>query len=134
MSLRQWSLLGCLSRRRRNNRISSDSRSGGHRFRPLCPIRPDDSAFFQEILRPEHLIQGVRHRDLRQAIYPEAQACPQARRIASGRVSRRLQLFRVHGLLFRVPKTNYYRLTKKGHDVMNTAVRFRNTDVALFSA
>lgn len=104
------------------------------RFRPLRPISPDDSAFFQAILRPAHLIQGLRNRDLCQAIYPEAFAAPDTLRRASGRITRRLQLFRAHGLLFRVPKTNYYRLTKKGHDVMNTAVRFRNSDVALFAA
>ena len=106
----------------------------GHRFRPLRPISPDDSAFFQEILRPEHLIQGLRNRDLCRAIYPDASATPATYRLAAGRVTRRIQLFRAHGLLFRVPKTNYYRLTKKGHDVMNTAVRFRNTNVALFAA
>ena len=106
----------------------------GHRFRPLHPISPDDSAFFQEILRPEHLIQGLRNRDLCLAIYPDASIAPDTRRLAAGRVTRRLQLFRAHGLLFRVPKTNYYRVTKKGHDVMNTAVRFRNTDLALLAA
>lgn len=106
----------------------------GHRFRPLRPISPDDSAFFREILRPEHLIQGVRNRALCLAIYPEASADSRTRPHAAGRVTRRLQLFRAHGLLFRVPKTNYYRLTKKGLDVMNTAVRFRNTDLALFAA
>ena len=88
---------------------------------------------FQEILRPEHLIQGLRNRDLCRAIYPDVSAAPDSRRLAAGRVTRRLQLFRAHGLLFRVPKTNYYRLTKKGHDVMNTAIRFRNTDMALFA-
>ena len=106
----------------------------GHRFRPLRPISPDDSAFFQEILRPEHLIQGLRNSNLCLSLYPDACTNPHTRRLASGRVTRRLQLFRAHGLLFRVPKTNYYRLTKKGHDVMNTAVRFRNTHVALFAA
>jgi hypothetical protein len=105
----------------------------GQRFRPLRPISPDDSAFFQEILRPEHLIQGLRNRDLCQAIYPDASTNTHTRQLAAGRVTRRLQLFRAHGLLYRVSKTNYYRLTKKGHDVMNTAVRFRNTDVALFA-
>jgi hypothetical protein len=115
------------------DRVSAPVLCRDRRFRPLRPISPDDSAFFQEILRPEHLIQGVRNRQLRHAIYPDAEAEPQSRRLASGRVTRRLQLFRIHGLLFRVPKTSYYRLTKKGHDVMNTAVRFRNTNVALFA-
>jgi hypothetical protein len=114
--------------------VSKPITSSGRRFRPLRPISADDSSFFQEILRPEHLIQGVRNRDLRKAIYPAAESETEKRRLAAGRVTRRLKLFSIHGLLFRVPKTSYYRLTKKGHDVMNTAVRFRSTDVALLMA
>lgn len=114
--------------------VSQPVTCGGHRFRPLRPVSLDDSAFFQEILRPEHLIQGVRHGQLRRAIYPDAESDPEQRRLAAGRVTRRLKLFCVHGLLFRVPKTSYYRLTKKGHNVMNTAVRFRRSDVALLIA
>jgi hypothetical protein len=42
-----------------------------------------------------------------------------------------MQLLRSHELIHRVPKTNYYRLNKKGQTVMMTALQFRITDLAL---
>jgi hypothetical protein len=106
----------------------------GRRFRPLRPISPDDSSFFKEILSAQYLLQGVRNRDLRHALYPNDARDSLLCRRTSGRVTRRLQLFCMHGLLFRVPKTQYYRVTKKGHTVMNTALRFRSIDVALLAS
>ena len=103
------------------------------RFRPLRPTSPDDSRLFQEVLAGEHLLQGVRNRDLRRALYPQEESDPDKRRRASGRVTRSFKLLSSHGLLYRVPKTNYYRTTKKGHTVMSTALQFRITDVALLA-
>jgi hypothetical protein len=104
------------------------------RFRPLRPTNPDDSRLFQQILSGQHLLQGIRNSDLRRAIFPEHEQDPAQRRRASGRITRSLQLLRSHALLYRVPKTNYYRITKKGHIVMATALQFRITDMALFAA
>lgn len=113
--------------------VSKPVVSNNRRYRPLRPICPDESRFLQEIARGEYLIQGFRNRDLRQAIFPDREADLSTRRWAAGVVTRRLQLLRSHGLTFRVPKTNYYRLTEKGHAVIATALRFRITDMALFS-
>jgi hypothetical protein len=49
------------------------------------------------------------------------------------RVGRQLQLLRAHGLIFKVAKTHYYRITKKGHQVMATALKFRAADIALLA-
>ena len=103
------------------------------RFRPLRPTSPDDSRLFQHILDGEHLIQGIRNRDLRRALYPQQESLPEQRRQASARITRSLKLLSSHGLLYRVPKTNYYRTTKTGHIVMATALQFRITDVALLA-
>ena len=103
------------------------------RFRPLRPTSPDDSRLFQEVLAGEHLLQGVRNRDLRLALYPQEESDPDKRRLASGRVTRSFKLLSSHGLLYRVPKTNYYRTTKKGHAVMSTALQFRITDMTLLA-
>lgn len=103
-------------------------------FRPLRPTNPDDSRLFQQILSGEYLLQGIRNRDLRCALFPQHEADPDQRRRASGRITRSLQLLRSHELIYRVPKTNYYRTTKKGHTVMATALQFRITDMALLAA
>jgi hypothetical protein len=102
-----------------------------HRFRALQPISPQDSQLFHHILDGKHLIQGFRNRDLRQALFPKLESQAGDQRRASGRITRSLQLLRSHELIYRVPKTNYYRITKKGHTVMTTALQFRITDLAL---
>jgi hypothetical protein len=103
------------------------------RFRPLRPTSPDDSRLFHQIIAAEHVLQGVRNRDLRRALYSQDESDPDKRHRASGRVTRSLKLLSSHGLLYRVPKTNYYRTTKKGQTVMTTALQFRITDMALLA-
>lgn len=104
------------------------------RFRALRPISPGDSQLFQQVLSAQHLLQGVRNRDLRRALFPQDESDPDKRSRSSGRISRSLQLLCSHQLLYRVPKTNYYRTTKKGQTVMTTALQFRLTDLALLVA
>ena len=101
------------------------------RFRALHPISPTDSQLFHHVLSGEHILQGFRNRDLRQALFPKMQSDPADRRRASGCITRSLQLLQSHELIYRVPKTNYYRVTKKGQTVMTTALQFRMTDLAL---
>jgi len=45
-----------------------------------------------------------------------------------------LRLLCAHGLIYRVGQTYYYRPTQKGYDVMSTALRFRQTDLAALEA
>jgi len=106
----------------------------GRKFRALRPISPEDSRVFSNLLRGEFLIQGIRNHDLRQCLYPQTNYDPDQRRKDSARVTRYLGLLRSHNLIYRVPKTNYYRITKRGHDVMSTAIKFRETNVALLAA
>ena len=82
---------------------------------------------FQVILHGEHSLQGFRNRDLRQALSHDP-------RNSTARISRLLALLRAHKLIYKVFKTNYYRITQKGHQVMATALKFRQPDVVLLAA
>lgn len=104
------------------------------KFRALRPISPEDSRVFSAMLHGEFLIQGIRNRDLRQYLYPRSHQDANQRRKDSARVSRCLELMKSHNLIYRVPKTNYYRITKQGHEIMSTATKFRATNVALLAA
>jgi len=97
-------------------------------YRALRPISPADASLFQVILHGKFALQGFRNRDLRQALGE-----PDAKNI-SARISRLLALLRAHQLIFKVCKTNYYRITRKGHQVMATALKFRQPDLALLAA
>jgi hypothetical protein len=104
----------------------------GRNYRALRPISEEESDLFRAIMRGENLIHGIRNQEMRRHLYgtdmDEAQ-----RGKASARVSRKLMLLRAHGLIYKVAKTNYYRVTKKGHEVMSTAMKFRESDVALLA-
>jgi succinate dehydrogenase/fumarate reductase flavoprotein subunit len=45
-----------------------------------------------------------------------------------------VRLLRAHGLIYRVGRTNYYRPTQKGYEVMSTALKFRQADLTLLAA
>lgn len=106
----------------------------GRPYRPLRPISPDEAPLFQTILHGEFALQGFQNRDLRRALHPDAAADPVQRRHVGARITRSLRLLRAHGLIKKVTRTRYYRLTDKGHHVMTTALRFRETDLALLAA
>jgi len=97
------------------------------RYRALRPISPDDASLFQAILHGQHSLQGFRNRDLRKTL---GASDPSK---SSARVSRLLALLRAHRLIYKVVKTNYYRITRKGHQVMATALKFRQPDIALLA-
>jgi len=106
---------------------------GRRRFRALRPVSPEDSRLFQALLDGKFLIQGIRNKDLRQLLFP-ATANPLQERKQAGRITRWLTLLKSHNLIYRVAKTNYYRLTKLGNEIMTTATKFRETNIALLAA
>ena len=105
----------------------------GRPYRPLRPISPDEAPLFRTILYAEFTLQGFQNRDLRRHLYPETETDPHSA-ATSPRASR--DRFASCGTRVnqKVTRTRYYRLTDKGHHVMTTALRFRDTDLALFAA
>jgi len=83
------------------------------------------------LLDGKFLIQGIRNKDLRQLLFPDT--IDHERKLAN-RITRWLTLLKSHHLIYRVAKTNYYRLTKLGQEVMTTATKFRETNIALLAA
>jgi hypothetical protein len=103
-------------------------------YRALRPISPQESRLFAVLLRGEFHIQGVRNRDLWEALTPATDTDTPPPRRTAARATRHLRLLRAHGLIYRVGRTYYYRPTQKGHEVMNAALKFRQTDLALLAA
>jgi hypothetical protein len=103
-------------------------------FRALRPISPEDAALFSAILNGANYLQGVRNSDLRALLHPDVARDREKRRKAAAKITRQLRLLRGHRLIYRVQHTHYYRVTTKGQQVMSTAIRFRETDIALLAA
>jgi hypothetical protein len=109
--------------------VSKGVQRNGQRYRALRPISPEDSEIFRALMRGENQIQGVRNRDLRQRLEEPGEDKSKA----AARVTRLLRLIRAHDLIYRVRGTHYYRTTKKGQEVMTTATKFRDTNIALLA-
>ena len=101
----------------------------GRSFRPLHPTSPDDARLFRVVCRGEFLLHHFRNKDLRQKLFPLADRNRLARRQAAGRISRLLRLLREHGLIAKVPKSNCYRITEKGHKVMAMSLKLRESNL-----
>ena len=114
--------------------VSQRVTHNGRPHRALRPISPDEARVFRILLQGTFHVQGIRNEDLRLALVPHAARDPIERRKAAGRITRTLRLLRAHGLLAKVSGTHYYRVTMKGHRVMTTALRFRDSDIALLAA
>ena len=111
--------------------VSKPVTKDGQAYRALRPISPDDALLFQAILRGEHLVHGFSNSQIRGHLFPAAAKDPNQRRRRSALISRKLRLLRAHGLIRKLPRRRLYRTTPKGHEVMTTALRFRQTDIRL---
>ena len=109
--------------------VSRPLKRGHCRYRALRPVSLEDSLVFSVILGGEFLIKGFSNRDLRKTLVRQPLLDPLERRRASGRMTRLLRLLRAHGLIRKVSKTRYYRVTSKGHRVMTAALRLRDANI-----
>jgi hypothetical protein len=109
-----------------SRRVTRDGRA----YRALRPIEAEEARLFSTLLASDFALQGFRNRTLRKRLSPETPTDDDARRKASGRVTRLLRLLRAHKLIRKVPGTFYYRITSKGHHVMTTALKLREIDLA----
>jgi hypothetical protein len=114
--------------------VSKRIENDGRPYRALRPVSPEDSRLFEVILGGEFSIQGFRNRDIREQLEANAENDPRKLKRASARITRLLRLLVAHNLIYKVAHTNYYRITKRGHEIMSTAIRFRNSDIALLAA
>jgi hypothetical protein len=113
--------------------VSQRVTRNGHTYRALRPISPDDAPLLRTVVRGEFCVDGFTNRDLRRLLYDDLHDPIEQRRCAN-RITRQLRLLRAHHLVKKVPRTHRYRLTTKGATVMTTALRFRETDIALLAA
>ena len=109
--------------------ICSHTVKNGRRHRAINPWRKDDFDTLQFLALGEQTIRGFRNRDLRQWLYPDIDRTDRlAIRRASGRVTRRIQLFRAHGLIKKIPHTTRYSLTIKGRKVATAILAASSVD------
>ena len=105
----------------------------GRAYRALRPIAPDEAKLFAVLLDGEFLLQGFRNKDVRRRLYGTL-TDPAARRQASGKITRLIRLLRAHGIVRKVSRTTYYRVTSNGQQLMATALSLRDLNLAACAA
>lgn len=105
----------------------------GRAYRALRPIAPEEAKLFAVLLDGEFLLQGFRNKDVRRRLHGTP-IDPQLRKQAAGKVTRLLRLLRAHGIVRKVSRTTYYRVTASGHKLMTTALNIRDLNLAACAA
>jgi hypothetical protein len=103
----------------------------GKRYAKLQPLSRTEREVFREVVSADHVIHGVRNRDVRKALYGSSESVSQeeARRRCA-RVSRILRKLWAHGLVVRVRNANLYRATRRGYRIISSVLAFHHEEFA----
>jgi hypothetical protein len=113
--------------------ISTRVIKDGRPYRALRPISREEAQVFKVVLDGRFLLRGFTNRDLRQSLWPKPKDPVQSRR-ESGKTTRLLRLLRAHGLIRKVSKTRYYRVTDRGQKAISASLIVRAADVTKIAA
>ena len=103
----------------------------GRPVRALRPWSEDDRLLLKAISHGEFAVNGVRNRDLRSLLFPEASSLPaEERRRHSARVTRKLRMLRAHGIMRKLQGTHRYVLTKGGAQVVTAILQYQQVSLA----
>jgi hypothetical protein len=102
--------------------------AGGRMVRALNPMSADDTELLTAVSDPRWLINGLRNRDLAEALYGEAPEDPAERKRRSACISRQLRLLRAHGILKKVAKTHRYLVCAKARTTILALLAARNAN------
>jgi len=92
------------------------------RSRGLRPLSADDTTLLEAVSRGDWLIAGFRNKDIRELLYPHADATPKEYRRLANAVTRRFRLLRAHGVIEKQPGRNSYQVTENGRNII-TAIQ-----------
>ena len=97
----------------------------GRRYAKLQLLSSTQRQVFAALLSTDHVIHGVRNRDLRHALYRYTKpvSLEESRRRCA-RVSRMLRKLWAHGLIYRVRNARLYRVTRRGYRIMSSVLVF----------
>jgi hypothetical protein len=85
------------------------------------PARREDLALFAAVLDGNHVVRGFANKDIRQALWGEANTTEERHRQA-GAVNRRLKRMHIRGWLAKVPHHRRWRVTNLGRNLLSKAL------------
>jgi hypothetical protein len=106
-------------------KLTEPQRHRGRSYAGFNPAREVEVRLFAAVLAGDGIAQGFRNRDIRSALYPEADN----RARCSAAVGRLLKRLHVRGLVVKVPRSRRWRVTAEGRRVMgDTLQTYRRYD------
>jgi hypothetical protein len=113
---------------------ATDPGGSGRKVRGLNPLSEEDAALLKAVSDPKWALNGLRNRDLADALYGPAPEDEAARRRRSSKMGRLLRLLRAHGILHKVAKTHLYRVCEASRDGLMAVVAARQADPKTLTA
>jgi len=101
----------------------------GRQARGLNPLRTENAALFEAVLREEHLIHGFRNGDIVRRLYPKGAASKAMAQGRSRKVTRQLNLLWVHGLIAKILRSRRWRVTGEGRRLISSTLVLRHVDI-----
>lgn len=89
----------------------------GRSYAGFNPARAEEARLFAAVLTGDHIVQGLRNRDIRVSLFGDVREQQQRHR-HSAAVGRLLKRLHVRGLLAKVPHTRRWRVTKRGRRIL----------------
>jgi len=104
--------------KRWTERVAEPGQGGadGRKLRGLNPFAAEDAALLTAVSDPKWGLNGLRNRELAEALFGEPSPDPAERKKRSAKVGRLIRLLRAHGILKKVPKTHRYQVCAKSRD------------------
>jgi hypothetical protein len=107
---------------------------GGRKVRGLNPLSEEDAALLKAVSDPKWALNGLRNRDLAEALYGPPPEDGAERRRRSSKVGRLLRLLRAHGIVQKVAKRHLYRVCEASRDGLMALVAARQADPKTLTA
>jgi hypothetical protein len=106
----------------------------GRKMRALNPLSEEDAALLKAVSDPKWVLNGLRNRDLAEALYGPASGDVTEHRRRSAKVSRLLRLLRAHGIVQKVAKRHLYRVSESSRDGLLALIAARQADPKTLTA
>lgn len=105
----------------------------GRPYRALRPVSPDEAKLFKVLLDGRYQLRGFTNREVRKDL--GLMSCDRVqRKRQSGKIGRMLRLLRVHGLIHKVPRTRFYRVSPRGQLIMSMSLKLREANLLRIAA
>jgi hypothetical protein len=111
-----------------SQQLCSSAQWQGGRVRGLNPLSKEDAALLEAVNRGEFLLNGMRNRDLREALFPTKAKNAKETARRRGMITRKLRLLRGHGLIRKIPHSHRYMVSDQGRVAITALLAARAAD------